>query len=162
MAFDIRRIAPADHEEAAAALLAAYADHIRAEPAYAERLADLGSRDREAEVWVAADGPQVLGTVTFCPPGSPYREVARDDEGEFRMLAVHPAAQGRGVGRALTELALTESRRRGFAAVALSSTTTMTTAHRLYESLGFVRDPARDWTPAPGVDLLVYRLELHP
>jgi hypothetical protein len=36
----------------------------------------------------------------------------------------------------------------------------MTAAHRLYESLGFVRDPARDWAPVPGVDLLAYRLDV--
>jgi hypothetical protein len=36
----------------------------------------------------------------------------------------------------------------------------MTAAHRLYERLGFTRLPERDWTPLPGVDLLVYSLDL--
>jgi hypothetical protein len=26
--------------------------------------------------------------------------------------------------------------------------------------LGFVRDPARDWSPQPGIDLLVFELAL--
>ena len=34
-------------------------------------------------------------------PGSPWRELSVDGEGEFRMLAVAPAARGRGVGEAL-------------------------------------------------------------
>ena len=52
------------------------------------------ARDREAEVWVAASTTHAVGLVTFCPPGSPWREIGREDEGEFRMLAVDPAAQG--------------------------------------------------------------------
>jgi hypothetical protein len=36
----------------------------------------------------------------------------------------------------------------------------MTAAHRLYERLGFTRLPGRDWSPVPGVDLLVYGLDL--
>jgi ribosomal protein S18 acetylase RimI-like enzyme len=42
----------------------------------------------------------------------------------------------------------------------LSTSTAMTTAHRLYERLGFVRLPERDWSPVPGVHLLAYVLDL--
>lgn len=156
----VRRLTPADHEAVARLLLAAYADHVAEEADYAEQLVDLDRRDREAEVWVALDGDDVVGTVTLCPLGSAWREIATDDEGEFRMLAVDPAAHGRGHGRTLSTWVVDELRRRGFGSVVLSSSTTMTTAHRLYESLGFERDPARDWSPTPHVDLLAYRLEL--
>ena len=33
----------------------------------------------------------------------------------------------------------------------------MTSAHRVYERLGFVRAPEDDWSPEPGVTLLAYR-----
>jgi hypothetical protein len=33
----------------------------------------------------------------------------------------------------------------------------MTTAHRVYARLGYERDPDRDWSPLPGVDLLAFR-----
>ena len=33
-------------------------------------------------------------------------------------------------------------------------------ARSLYERLGFTRLPERDWSPVPGVDLIVYALEL--
>lgn len=33
-------------------------------------------------------------------------------------------------------------------------------AHRLYERLGFVRLPEKDWSPLPGIDLLGLRLDL--
>jgi hypothetical protein len=36
----------------------------------------------------------------------------------------------------------------------------MTVAHRLYEDVGFVRVPERDWSPGSGVELLGFRLAL--
>ncbi len=137
---------------------------------YVAELVDAARRAREAEVWVAvealaSDGPEgptagslVLGSVTFCPLGSPYREIARDHEGEFRMLAVSAVARGRGVGRALVELCVARSRELGYAGVRMSSMDRMASAHRVYERLGFLRVPEEDWSPVPGVTLLAYTL----
>jgi hypothetical protein len=36
----------------------------------------------------------------------------------------------------------------------------MVRAHRIYERLGLVRTPDRDWSPMPGVELITYRLDL--
>ena len=88
--------------------------------------------------------------MTFCVPGSPFREIARDDEGEFRMLAVNPAVRGRGVGQALVELCLRRSRELGYDGVRMSSMDRMTSAHRVYERLGFVRPPLTTGRPRPG------------
>jgi ribosomal protein S18 acetylase RimI-like enzyme len=38
----------------------------------------------------------------------------------------------------------------------LSTERGMHAAHRLYERLGFTRLPERDWSPMPGIRLLVY------
>jgi ribosomal protein S18 acetylase RimI-like enzyme len=59
---------------------------------------------------------------------------------------VSPTAQGRGAGRALTVACIDRARAAGASGVALHSAEWMTTAHRLYESLGFARTPARDLT----------------
>ncbi len=123
---------------------------------YAATLVDTAGRAREAEVWVAVEGDHLLGSVTFCPAGSSFREVARADEGEFRMLAVSEAARGRGVGRALVELCLRRAHELGYAGVRMSSMDRMTSAHRVYERLGFLRVPEDDWSPVPGVSLLAY------
>jgi ribosomal protein S18 acetylase RimI-like enzyme len=131
---------------------------LDATDSYIDQLADTARRAREAEIWVAADGGKVLGSVTFTAVGSPFREIARDDEGEFRMLAVNHAARGRGVGQALVELCLRRSRELGYAGVRMSSMDRMTSAHRVYERLGFVRAPEDDWSPGPGVRLLAYAL----
>ena len=127
---------------------------------YVIELVDTPRRAREAEIWVAVDDGQVLGSVTFAPVGSAYREIGRDDEGEFRMLAVSPAARGRGIGRALVERCVQRSRELGYAGVRMSSMDVMTSAHRIYERLGFTRVPEDDWSPEPGVALLAYAARL--
>lgn len=127
---------------------------------YNERLRDTATRDQQAEVWVALVDGTVAGSVTICPPGSVWREIAQPREGEFRMLGVDPAFRGRGVGRALTTLVMDRSTAEGDTAIALSSLDRMTAAHRLYEGLGFLRAPQRDWQPQPGVCLIVYRRDL--
>lgn len=158
---ELRRAEPDDYDAIGRLTVAAYEPFLRGpDDQYVERLADVAGRDSDAEVWVAVEDGDLLGNVTVCPAGSPWREVSREDEGEFRMLAVSPAAQGRGVGRALTDLVVERFRAEGAGGVALCSLTAMTSAHRLYERLGFVRTPDRDWSPYAGVDLIAYALEL--
>ena len=158
----VRRVRPEEYGRVGEITVAAYAPFTRGpgDP-YVARLADTAARDRDAEVWVAVDdADEVLGSVTLCPPGSPWREVSVEGEGEFRMLSVDPGAQGRGVGGALVRLCIDTARRTGQRAVALSSLTDMAAAHRLYGRLGFERTPDRDWQPVPGVHLIGFRLDL--
>jgi ribosomal protein S18 acetylase RimI-like enzyme len=124
---------------------------------YAEHLLDAAHRAIDAELVVAVDADGLLGTVTFCPPGSPLRELSRDGEAEFRMLAVAPSARGRGVGRALVEHCFTRARELGLEDMVICSMSRMTAAHRLYDAMGFVREPALDWEPVPDVLLLAFR-----
>ncbi|HET7689413.1 MAG TPA: GNAT family N-acetyltransferase [Nocardioidaceae bacterium] len=131
-----------------------------AEKGYAAKLADTASRARDAELYVAVSDGTVVGCVTYCPFGSPWGEIAQPGEGEFRMLGVASSARGQGIGLALTELCLSRSRDLGYAAVVLSSLPAMTAAHRMYERLGFVRLPERDWEPQPSIRLWAYRLTL--
>ena len=124
---------------------------------YADHLADAAQRAADAELIVAVAEGELVGTVTFCPPGSPLRELSRDGEAEFRMLAVAPAARGRGVGRALVEQCFTRARELGLGEMVICSMSRMTAAHRLYDAMGFVREPALDWEPVPDVLLLAFR-----
>ena len=154
---ELRRIRREEHAAAGDVCVAAYEPFLTgAEDDYRERLHDVGRRDAEAEVWVAVDGDRLLGLVTYCPPGSRWREIGRDDEGEFRMLAVDPAAQGSGAGTALARHCEELAREGGATGMALSSLATMTAAHRVYARLGYAREPGRDWSPLPGVDLLAF------
>jgi ribosomal protein S18 acetylase RimI-like enzyme len=129
---------------------------------YALKLADAATRAREAELVVAVDADgTLLGTVTVAPPGSPWAQVAAEDELEFRMLAVSARARGRGIGEALTRTAIDSAAGLSLRAVVLSSGPEMATAHRLYERLGFYRTPALDCSPKDDdVFLITYRLDL--
>ncbi len=140
--------------------LGAYAPYLPADSDYAESLRDAGSRHGDAELYVALEDARILGTVTGCPPGSPWRELATADEGEFRMLAVDPSARGRGVGTALVLHALGRAREAGASGMVLCSMSEMRPAHRLYRTLGFRREPERDWSPGDGVDLIAFTLDL--
>ena len=54
------------------------------------------------------------------------------------------------------------SRELGYAGVRMSTMDRMTSAHRVYERLGFARAPEDDWSPVPGVALLAYAAPLVP
>lgn len=154
------RLARAEDSSRVADLtLSAYVSEGLLEPDddYVEELADVAARMRGAEVWVAELAGVVVGAVTFCPPGSPYRELAADGEGEFRMLAVDPAARGRGAARALVECCFQRCRELGLASIVLCSMPTMKPAHRLYAGTGFERDESLDWDVDSGLRLLGFR-----
>jgi ribosomal protein S18 acetylase RimI-like enzyme len=130
---------------------------------YDETLRRADDRAAHSELLVAVDDDgTLLGTVSYVRAGSLYAEVSRDGEAEFRMLAVDRAARGRGVGRLLAQACIDRARADGVAAVVISTATNMAPAHALYDSLGFVRLPERDWRPIPTVLLLAYRLDLRP
>jgi ribosomal protein S18 acetylase RimI-like enzyme len=133
-----------------------------AEDGYAAHLRAAGARARDADLAVGVDEGSggLLGTVTYCVAGSSMAEISHPGEAEFRMLAVAPEARGRGVGRALASWCVDRARADGRSAVVLSTLTTMHAAHRLYERMGFVRTPDRDWWPCPEVQLITYRLAL--
>jgi ribosomal protein S18 acetylase RimI-like enzyme len=133
---------------------------LTADDEYAGQLADAGHRGATAEVWVYEEAHELLGTVTFCAPGSPYREVAGPDEGEFRMLGVAPAARGRGVATALVDQCFRRCRELDLAGLVLCTLPLMRSAVGLYRSFGFERDESLDWSPEPGLTLIAYRASL--
>jgi GNAT superfamily N-acetyltransferase len=159
----IRPAVAADHAAVGELCVAAYGPFADADvDDYAGVLRDVAPRAAAAELIVAVDRERgaLIGTVTYVPDGGPLGEIARPDEAEFRMLAVDPAAHGRGVGTALMRHVIDESRRRGKRGVVCSSQREMRAAHRIYERLGFSRDPARDWSPDAGVDLIAFAIVL--
>jgi ribosomal protein S18 acetylase RimI-like enzyme len=155
---EIRPAVPEEFPAVADVCVAAYAPFLGGDHRYLDVLRDVPGRAAAAEVLVAADlgDGNVLGTVTFVPDGGPLGEIAAPSEAEFRMLAVDPAAQGRGLGGRLLERVLDDGRRRGKAGIVCSSLPQMRAAHAVYRRLGFRRAPERDWSPVDGVDLLAF------
>jgi ribosomal protein S18 acetylase RimI-like enzyme len=132
------------------------------DPEYDAELLDVTGRVGKGVVLGAFDGDQPLGCVTYVnDPSSPHAERLDDDEASFRMLAVDVAAQGRRIGETLTISCIDRARAAQRAAVFICSGDWMTTAHRLYGRLGFVRQPERDWqVERADVRLLGFRLDL--
>jgi len=129
---------------------------------YRDELIDVAGHAREGDVLVAVqpDG-EVVGSVLFVLPGSAYAELAAPGDAEFRMLAVAPGAQRRGVGEALVRACVDRARSVGARAIVISARDFIEAPQRLYGRLGFVRTPERDWSPVPGlVSLIALRLEL--
>ncbi|MFI5779287.1 GNAT family N-acetyltransferase [Nocardia sp. NPDC051570] len=128
--------------------------YIDPESPYATELFDTETRARAAEVLVAERGGVVLGSLTLARPGTPYAAIARADEVEFRMLAVGKHARGMGVGTALVRNVIETARAEGFEAVVLTTMPPMVDARRIYDRLGFVHVPERDWTARPNTPLM--------
>ncbi|MCZ7378604.1 GNAT family N-acetyltransferase [Micromonospora sp. WMMC250] len=161
----VRPAEQADFPAVARLTVAAYeADgQLKGEHGYGAVLADVSTRAASGEVLVAVDEATdaVLGSVTFVLPGTRFAELSGPGEAEFRMLAVDPGAQGRGVGAALAQACVARATELGCVAVVICVRAGMAqSAHRLYSRLGFARAPEKDWSPAPGVDLLGLRLDL--
>ncbi|HET9232711.1 MAG TPA: GNAT family N-acetyltransferase, partial [Candidatus Eisenbacteria bacterium] len=102
----------------------------------------------------------IVGCVLLVLPGQAGRQIGADDEAEVRLLAVSPESRGSGTGELLVREVVRRAVEGEFAAVVLSTQTGMKAAQRLYERLGFVRVPGRDWQRGSGAKMLVYRLEL--
>jgi len=108
---------------------------------YLDELRDVERRARSSEILVAVDeGNRIFGAVAFVADDK--GEMAEWDEpgaAGFRMLAVDPSLQRVGCGRLLTDACVDRARNLGRSQIVLHSTSMMTVAHRLYESMGFVR-----------------------
>ncbi|MFI7605847.1 GNAT family N-acetyltransferase [Micromonospora sp. NPDC049366] len=160
----VRTATPADFPAIARLTVAAYeADgQLKGEHGYGAVLIDVATRAAHGEVLVAVDDTDtVLGSVTFVLPGSRFAELSAPGEAEFRMLAVDPAGQGRGIGAVLVDACVARAGELGCSAVVICVRGGMAeSAQRLYQRRGFVRTPEKDWSPVPGVRLLGLRLEL--
>lgn len=152
---------PEDYPRIAELTVGVYVDGGLATPAYAPELADVEGRASRSELLVVRDtAGRVVGSVALVLAGDFGNVTASDAEAAFRMLVVDPDVQGQGVGRLLVTECLERARAAGKRRMVLSTDPLMTAAHRLYERLGFTRLPERDWSPVPGVDLLVYAIDL--
>ncbi len=139
---------------------AAYSADLEITGDYAEEVRDVARHVETAEVWVAVEEEtgRVLASVTLPRPGETLH-LGRPGELEFRLLAVDPDARRRGLGRLLTQFVIDTARERGATRVVMNSGTEMTSAHSLYESMGFARMPERE--NPPGIEpSRAYGLEL--
>jgi ribosomal protein S18 acetylase RimI-like enzyme len=149
---------PSDFGRIAELTVGVYRDEGYGSESYLAQLADVAGRAAHADLLVAreAAGGDVVGSVALVLDGEFGEVLSSSDEAGFRMLVVDPAVRGRGVGELLVRACLDRARAAGKTRMVLSTEPRMHAAHRLYERLGFTRLPERDWSPMPGIGLLVY------
>ena len=101
-----------------------------------ERMTDMM---RKGEFLVAEDDSAVTGCV--------YLE-KRSEHGYFGMLAVDPARQGEGIGRALVEAAETRCRQRGCSVMDISVLNLRPELLPFYQRLGYVQTGTEEFHPS--------------
>jgi GNAT superfamily N-acetyltransferase len=167
VAVEVREARSAGEVEAAGRVtVAANAEFAPADPddpvttswaRYLEEMADAAARAAQGVLLVAVEDGRVVGTVTlYLAPGSMQW---RPDDAMFRLLAVDPAARGRGIGHALFQTCLDRARAAGKRRMALHTTAWMPTARAMYERAGFHREPEGD-IQLPGLQIIAYAADL--
>jgi ribosomal protein S18 acetylase RimI-like enzyme len=157
----IRHCAPAEYDVAGELVVQAYRTLGDSGDEFYEReLRDVAGRAATSDVLVAESEGRIVGCVTHVDGLKALSEVEDPDASTIRMLGVATEARGRGIGEALVRTCVDRACRSGRSRVRLDTRTSMTSAHRLYERLGFRRDPEHDWSPAPGIRLIAYVLDL--
>jgi GNAT superfamily N-acetyltransferase len=145
--------------------LAAYAEYATQMPAplwqrYRKNIVATLADPAPATQLVAEQAGALVGAVLLYPaasgadPARPWPEV--------RLLAVPPAARGRGVGAALMRACVDRARAGGARTLGLHTTDLMRVAKAMYLRMGFVRALELDFRPAPGVLIQGFRLDLAP
>ena len=166
---EIREVRPDEYEEAGRVTALAYREFAPPHDAdwedYLAEIADVAGRAERTLVLVAVEDDQVFGTATMEFDDA----VVGDDDpslppemASLRMLGVDPDARRRGIARALMEACVQVSRVRGKSVFVLRTTEPMVAARRLYESMGFERDPQRDLVFDNGFRLIAYRRSVEP
>jgi ribosomal protein S18 acetylase RimI-like enzyme len=122
------------------------------------------SNVKPAEQVVAEQEEVIVGTVLLYPAGSVFSPPNRPQMTlvwpEMRLLAVAPAARGRGIGAALVHECIRRARRSKATALTLHTSDVMQVAKRMYERIGFIRAPELDFHPTPDLTVKGYRFEL--
>lgn len=125
-----------------------------------ETLADI----QPAEQIVAETQDGIVGTVLLYPAGTQFHVPSGRSATlllpEVRLLAVPPSERGRGIASALMQECIRRARQAGVAALTLHTSDIMNVAMQMYERMGFVRDPERDFRRAPNVVVKAFRLDL--
>jgi ribosomal protein S18 acetylase RimI-like enzyme len=128
----MRLATPADLPVIRDIVTAAYTRYLdRMDRPPAPMLADYAAEVESGRLWVAGD--PVTGLIEL---------IENADSLHIANVAVHPAAQGTGLGRRLMEFAEEQARQRGLARLDLYTHEVMTENQAIYARLGY-RETAR-------------------
>jgi len=166
---EIRDARPSDRGAILAVTLAAYEQYAAVLPPplwalYRQNIEATLADVRPAAQIVAEEAGALVGAVLLYPAGAAMANPGGTSVTfacpEVRLLAVSPAARGKGVAGRLMDECIQRARAAGAPALTLHTADMMAVAMRLYERMGFVRATDLDFSPAPGYTAKGYRLPL--
>jgi len=140
MAAHLRAFAPADTDAVNALAVAAYGqyrEHYADWPAFAKNLANAAALADQGEFIVAEADGEIVGAVVYIAPDRAKQAFFDAHWPIMRILAVSPAARGRGVGRLLVQACIARALRDGATVFALHTTPIMEVALAMYQRMGF-------------------------
>jgi ribosomal protein S18 acetylase RimI-like enzyme len=152
---EVRRATPGDAPQVARLLDDFQREFDEPSPgveALEERYAEL-IRNRDMTVLLAGEGPDGFAQLRYRPW---VYSAGPNAHAYLEELYVVPALRGRGIGRALLDLALQTARSEGATQIELGTSETDEAARSLYESAGFTN---RESSP-DGPVMLFYEREL--
>lgn len=163
-----------DIRELSTLIVAALSQFLEAAPRhivlpYIESSRDIEKQWHNGEVLVLESESGLVGAGVYYASAACLGMSLPAEWAGMRTLVVHPNARGQGLGKLLVDHFIDRARADTAVTLGLHTSSFMTRAIRIYESVGFVRCPEHDLLasslmrtdPARGeVPLLAYRLDL--
>ena len=167
MTLTVRETRPTDRDAIVDVTLAAYQEYatqVPFWPTYRENILATITNPLPAAQLVADLDGTIVGTVLLYPAPPPGTATAPGQGRwpEVRLLAVAPAARGKGVALALMQECVRRAREAGSDALTLHTMPRMQSALRLYTRMGFQPAPELNFHPVPNFTVRGYRLTLAP
>lgn len=155
--YNIRNATPDEFEEIGKLMVAVYSQLAGfptpdEQPAYYKMLANIGELTKKPETELLAAVSQdgdIAGAVVYFSDmqyyGSGGTATSEKNASGFRLLAVSPAARGKGIGKLLTSECINRATERQHAQVVIHTTKAMQVAWKMYEKFGFKRSTDLDF-----------------
>ena len=156
---EIRDALPSEYAQVGEVTVGGYQGHSM--PSYAAKLRDVEGRAKSADIIVAVLDGVIVSAVAYVHKGGEYEDIAfGPTEAEFRMLVVSDAGRGLGIGEAMSLECIRRAKADGRTHMVISVAPGNLAAERIYERLGFHREPSRDWVAEDGFSLGCWVLDL--
>ncbi len=129
------------------------------DPEYDHQLLQAAERMADTCVVLGFLDGELVGCLTYVGDHTnPHAEHGDPEAATFRYFGVRPEVQGRGVGAAMVQWCADRARADGLRRIRIHTLSTMVGAQRLYEHLGFLRDPDNDeeWDGILGVAYVLH------
>ncbi len=148
--------------------VAAYLEHSSAIPdahwqALKQAISSESDRQTGVDLIVCEFDEKIVGSIVLFPANTDAYdgELEELDYPEIRMLAVDPAARGKGVASALITECIQRSQAKNHHFIGLHTGEFMKNAIKLYSKHGFERLPQYDFEPAnDGIIVKAFRLSI--